>query len=473
MPQKNSFMVQSAQVYGNAVGRNLPFRRVEQSALGPCNLFIISMVLILAGTTGVNAASVGGNTVSVTNPLDAAALVYISGYEIIPEVFYPGDTGTVTVHVTNAANTSVSVSQPNLIESHVKVINSAAFATATAIGPGETIDYTFVIRADGSDGTYLPLFTVSTTIYGARAINSQIKVKIDSTDVRASIAKKPDTFALSTKDIVNVSVANPRAGDISNLLIVPEVNGAIVSPDESFVGTLKAGSSVQVPFAITPEKGTEVTFHVSYQNGDNKHTTDVVLPITLGKNKKGAEIVVNNIGSTNTGSAITLKGDVTNNGLTDARSVIVTVGSPATPVNPNPVYAIGNLEPDDFSSFEVTYTQTAPGVVPIIVEYKDTDGNLFTEKFTVSTNGGTVGTAGSSSVPNAASGARSTSAINQRSGGMFGSFGSGFNQIPVIEIIVVLIAIIALVIAWKKGILKRLQDKFRKKSATDEELKEQ
>jgi hypothetical protein len=76
-------------------------------------------------------------------------------------------------------------------------------------------------------------------------------------------------------------------------------------------------------------------------------------------------------------------------------------------------------------------------------------------------------------VPNAASGARSTSAINQRSGGMFGSFGSGFNQIPVIEIIVVLIAIIALVIAWKKGILKRLQDKFRKKSATDEELKEQ
>ena len=194
--------MQSAQVYGNAVGRTIPFRRVEQSALGPCNLFIISMVLLLAGTAGVNAASVGGNTVSVTSPLDAAALVYISGYEITPEVFYPGDTGTVTVHVTNAANTSVTVSQPNLIESHVKVINSAAFATATAIGPGETIDYTFVIRADGSDGTYLPLFTVSTTIYGARAINSQIKVKIDSTDVRASIAKKPDTFALSTKDIL-------------------------------------------------------------------------------------------------------------------------------------------------------------------------------------------------------------------------------------------------------------------------------
>ena len=456
--------MQSAQVYGNAVGRNLPFRRVEQSALGPCNLFIISMVLLLAGTAGVNAASVGGNTVTVTNPLDAAALVYISGYEINPEVFYPGDTGTVTVHVTNAANTSVSVSQPNLIESHVKVINSAAFATATTIGPGETIDYTFVIRADGSDGTYLPLFTVSTTAYGAGGIHSQIKLKIDSTDIRASISKKPDTFALSTKDMVNVSVVNPRAGDITNVLIVPEVNGGMVSPDESFVGTLKAGTSVQVPFAITPEKETGVTFHVNYYNGDNKHTTDVVLPLTLGKNKQGAEIVVNNIESSNSGGTITLKGDVTNNGLTDARSVLVTVDSPATPVNPNPVYAIGNLEPDDFSSFEITYTQTAPGAVPIIVEYKDSDGNVFSEKFTVSANSNGATSSGTGTVPSGLSG--------QRPGGIF-SFGSGLNQVPVIPIAIILVAIVALLIAWKKGLLKRLIDRFRKKQDPDDEIKEQ
>ena len=471
MPLKNSFIMQSAQVYGNAVGRNLPFRRVVRSDLGPCNLFIISMVLILAGTAGVNAASVGGNTVSVTNPLDAAALVYISGYEIIPEVFYPGDTGTVTVHVTNAANTSVSVSQPNLIESHVKVLNSAAFATATTIGPGETIDYTFVIRADGSDGTYLPLFTVSTTAYGAGAIHSQIKLKIDSTDVRASISKKPDTFALSTKDMVNVSVVNPRAGDITNVLIVPEVNGGMVSPDESFVGTLKAGTSVQVPFAITPEKESEVRFHVSYNNGDNKHTTDIVLPLTLGKNKQGAEIVVNNIESSNSGGTITLKGDVTNNGLTDARSVLVTVDSPATPVNPNPVYAIGNLEPDDFSSFEVTYTQTAPGAVPIMVEYKDSDGNVFSKKFTITSNGN-AGAAGAASIQNGVAQGQSGASNNRRTGGLF-SFGSGLNQVPVTEMVIVLFAIIALVIAWRKGLVKRFTDRFRKNQDPDDEIKEQ
>src|SRR5512137_702438 len=176
-------------------------------------ILIAPIMFLLIGISAAGAATISGNTVSVTNQLDAAALVYVSGYEITPSVFYPGETGTVTVHVTNAANTSVSVSQPNLIEPHVQVVNSGAFATATSIGPGETMDYNFVITAVGGDGTYFPLFTVSTTIYGAKAINSQIMLKIDSTDVRASISMKPDNFALSRKDMVNVSIVNPRGGD--------------------------------------------------------------------------------------------------------------------------------------------------------------------------------------------------------------------------------------------------------------------
>jgi hypothetical protein len=424
---------------------------------------IVSILLLVSGISAVSAASMSGNTVTVTDSRDAAALVYVSGYEITPAVFYPGESGTVTVHVTNAANTSVSVSQPNLMDPHIKVTNSAAFATATSIGPGETIDYNFVITADGSDGTYFPLFTTSTTVYGAKAINSQIKVKIDSTDVRASIAVKPDTFALSTKDRVNVSVVNPRSADITNVLIVPEADGAIISPDESYVGTLKAGTSVQVPFAITPEKATGVTFHISYNNGDNKHTTDVVLPLTLGKNKQGAEIVVNNIESITSGMTMTMKGDVTNNGLSDAKSVIVTVGSPATPVNPNPVYAIGNLEPDDFSSFEVTYTTQDKGAVPLIVEYKDVDGNVFTEKFSVSANSNSVST-GSAAISGATAGGPGG---QPRS--MIGGFGSGMNQLPITQIVIILVAIIALLIAWRKGLLKPLTDRFRKKREKDDD----
>ena len=434
-------------------------------------VLIMSVLLLLIGISAVSAASMSGNTVSVTNPLDAAALVYVSGYDVSPAVFFPDETGTVTVHVTNAANSSVAVSQPDLMDPHFHVVTNGAYVTATSIGPGETVDFNFVVTADGSDGTYFPLFTVSTHIMGASAIHSQITIKIDSSDVRASIAAKPDTFSVSNKDTVNISIVNPRAGDVTNVLVVPEANGAEISPQESFVGTLKAGTSVQVPFSITPENATDVTFHVTFHNGDNIHKTDVVLPLTLGENKMGAQIVVNNIVSSSSGSTTTLKGDVTNNGLTAAKSVLVTVGSPATPVNPNPVYAIGNLEPDDFSSFEVDYTTKGPGAIPLIVQYKDAEGHVFEEKSTIDGNGTGFGSAAGQ---NGATGAASAASRNLRGGGgIFGSFGTGFNQIPVIPIAIILVAIIALIIAWRKGLLKRFTARFHKKEESDEELKEQ
>jgi hypothetical protein len=436
---------------------------------------ITGILLLLAGIPFANAASISGSTVSVTDPLDAAALVYVSGYEISPPMFFPGETGTVTVHVRNAANISVSVSDPDLIDPHVHLINSGAFATATSIGPGETVDYNFIFTADGTDGTYFPLFTVSTIIYGGHPINSQIKLKIDSTPVRASISSKPDTFSVSKKDSVNISVVNPRTANITNVLIIPKTDGAEISPKESFIGNIPAGGSVEVPFSVTPDMATDVTFTVSYNNGDNQHTTQTVLPLVLGENKKGAQIVVNNIETTADMGSSTIKGDVTNNGLTAARSVLVTVGSPATPVNPNPVYAIGNLEPDDFASFEVTYTQNGPGAIPLIVEFKDSDGNVFSERFTMDGNANSS-SFGSAGMQGGGTGSSSGSAFNRRgAAGPFGSFGSGLNQVPIIPIAIVLVAFIVLIAAWRKGLLKKIAARLpkRRKEEPDDEIRDQ
>ena len=194
--------------------------------------------------------------------------------------------------------------------------------------------------------------------------------------------------------------------------------------------------------------------------------TDVVLPLTLGENKKGAQIVVNNIESSSSGNTITLKGDVTNNGLTDAESVLVTVGSPATPVNPNPVYAIGNLQPDDFSSFEVTYTSPGPGIGSAPGRIQGCRWYRVSRRPSPSTTTTNTGIPGFGRSTGCSGRIAQGSSVNRR-GGIFGSFGSGFSQIPVTEIVISLIVIIALIVAWRKGLLKRLADKFRKKPETD------
>jgi hypothetical protein len=416
---------------------------------------IAGIVFILIALVFVSTAAAAG-TVTVTNSGDAAAQVYVSGYESSPAVFYPGESGTVTVHVTNAANASVPVSQPALIDPNFDIVNSGSFHTATNIGPGATTDYTFVVRADCSDGTYLPLFTVSPNTYGANAINTQIKLKVDSTEIRGSISAKPDNFAISKKDSVNVSISNPRSGGISNVVVTPVTDGAEIFPKEVFVGTLDSGKSVQVPFSVTPSHETNVTFHVTFLNGENEHQTDVVLPVSIAKNKMGAEIVVNNIETSSSGMTTTLKGDVTNNGLTDAKSILVTVGDPARPTNPNPIYAVGNLEPDDFSSFELTYAYAGNKSVPLIVEYKDEEGNPYKETFSIASGDGMIMTGGSPQ--QALSGASSST---QRRG-MFGSFGSGFGQIPVTEIIIILVVLAILIYAWRKGYFRSLMNRFRK-----------
>lgn len=419
---------------------------MKQSSLIAGILFVLVLI---------SSVSAAGSTIQATSKEDAAALVYVSSYDMEPAVFYPYESGTITVHVTNAANASVVLSEPSLIEPHLKILSENAFKTKTTIGPGATVSYTFIVEADAMDGNYFPLFSISPTI-STHPIHSTLTLKVDSTDVRTSISMKPDTFSASKKDTINVSITNPRDAGVDNVLIVPESDGAEIFPQESYIGTLAAGQSVQIPFSITPDKETNVTFHVSFLSGDTKHTTNVVLPVTLEKDKMGAEIIVNNIESSSSGMTTTLKGDVTNNGLTDAKSILVTVGDPARPANPNPVYAIGNLEPDDFSSFELTYHYAGNKSVPLIVEYKDVEGNTFRETFSIAASD-SMALPGAGS-PQALSG---TGGSTQRRG-MFGSFGSGFGQIPVTEIVIILVAIALLVYAWRKGYLTSLRNRFRK-----------
>jgi hypothetical protein len=334
-------------------------------------LVLFSCIALAWMIVSVGAAS----PVPATNPQDAAALVYVSGYELTPAVFYPGETGTLTVHITNAANMSVAVSQPDVIDPHVDVINKGAFTSSTVIGPGATADYNFIIRADGSDGTYFPLFTVSTNAWGTSAIHSQIKLKVDSTEVRASISMKPDTFSLEKTDTVNVSIVNSRLGDISDVLITASSPSVDIAPSEEFVESVPAGTSVKVPFAITPHRESDVTFNISFRNGDNVHTMSIVLPLNIGEDKSAAVPVINNVALSGNAGTYTMTGNVGNAGITNAQGMVISVVAPVKPVAPYPNDVIGSLASNDFTRFTLTFSAADLSNVPVLVQWKDPQGN--------------------------------------------------------------------------------------------------
>ena len=360
-------------------------------------ILIVFSIIALACLIAVAGAAT--STVPAANPQDAAALVYVSGYEITPGVFYPGETGILTVHVTNAANTTVAVSQPDLIDPNVDVINKGAFTTATSIGPGATVDYNFVIKADGPDGTYLPLFTVSASAWGSTAIHSQIKLKIDSTEIKASISNKPNTFSLEKTDTVNVTVVNPRLGDISDIQIIATSPGSDISPSEEQVKSIPAGTSVNVPFAITPHQQSDVTFKVTFRNGDNVHTTTVVLPLNIGEDKTAVLPVISNVALASKAGTLTLTGNVGNAGITDAQGMVISVGGPEKPVAPDPNYEIGSLAANDFTTFTLTFISADLSAVPVQVKWKDSQGTTHSSTTTLDLRNlaGSSGGIGSSS----------------------------------------------------------------------------
>jgi hypothetical protein len=102
------------------------------------------------------------------------------------------------------------------------------------------------------------------------------------------------------------------------------------------------------------------------------------LPVTFGIDKMQANPVVSNILVSSSAGIFHITGDVNNAGLETANTVMVTSLSLAIPQDPYKAYVVGALKPDDFGSFEVTFTANGATSVPLQLSYKDAEGNLYT-----------------------------------------------------------------------------------------------
>jgi hypothetical protein len=389
---------------------------------------IFSFILLLLIVSAAHAATTDSTSTSTSTTIsaqDAAALVTVSNVTMDPPVFFPGELGTISVTLKNAGTTSVALQNANILDNKVNIINSNSWNTVSYIGAGSTLTYSFQVTIDPPDGTYFPLFSVNTI--GAGSINYPFIIRVDSTNIDAYVSEKSDTFTRSIAGTVTLTISNPRAGNIRYIQIVPSGNGIISSPTQKFITSLDGKSYIEIPFSITADQESPVNFHITYLNGDVPHSLDVILPITFGIDKTAAVPVVNNVALTSKGSYYEITGDITNTGITDAKGLLVTVGSPATGTGKYPQYAIGSLAADDSGSFDLTFTCRDLSAVPLVMKWKDANGNdLSTTKMldlSSASGFGTSGTASGSAGTNAGTTVSSTTSAG-RTSGMYGPGGS-------------------------------------------------
>jgi hypothetical protein len=333
--------------------------------------FIILTALCLIFSTGIGTVTAFQTPESIV----AAGNVYVSNFSYDPGSFFTNDAGTVTVYVTNGnSDQSVVVNHVTIGDKNIRLM-STPYDSSANIGPLQSKSFVFSVVADAPDGTYYPTFSLS--FRDADSLYSRATVQVDNTPLELTIVDKPDAFSLSKKKTIFMQVANPRNSDLRNVVLEVSGTGITATPSKTFIGNLASGAKIPVNVTVTPDQETSLILTVSYYNGNNPQKVRMDLPITFGIDKKQANPVISNVQVKSESGIYHITGDVNNAGLETANTVMVTSLSPAVPQDPYKAYVVGALKPDDFGSFEVTFSANSTSSIPIQLSYKDTDGNQY------------------------------------------------------------------------------------------------
>lgn len=370
-------------------------------------LVVIGLLLCLIIGTGAAAQTIpAGYTLpaGVTIPTTASAVVQsttqaqdqsasvvqtsatgqlqVTGTKLDPEILMYGDTGTLTVDVVNTASQSITVQRGTMTGNGAITANDKNYAAVGDIGPGAKMSFTFTIRAGAPDGIYYPEFSLQYP--EGTSLRYPVPVKVDSTGLVLSVQSQPDAYSAGQKDPITLSVGNPRQNSVTGVVLTGAGPSITMSPATSFIGTIGSNSATTATLNITPAAPSNLTVQVQFANGLNRHTQNLVIPVEFSESKTRADMVLSNVVIKQTNSTVDLTGDITNAGLTPAKAVVVMPGKNVTGVDPYRQYVVGSLQPDDFSSFELTFNAGGASSVPVIVTYLDADGNQFSKTIPVS-----------------------------------------------------------------------------------------
>ncbi len=209
-------------------------------------------------------------------------------YSVDPAYLMPGDVGTVTITLNNAAKDySYSVPVNNKTEifdlsaqvmdaslsgnSHIQVTSNSYYDVGL-LGPGDTIDFTYSIKVseDALDNIYFLDF-----VFIGGGDMYDVKWKIPVT-VDTSGIKLINSEVGRNSDYIVLDIANVRPNTVKAVTIVPATDNVEFQPAQYFIGTMDSDEMFTIQFDIEPEDGVEqIGVKAIFKNGNNWHESDI------------------------------------------------------------------------------------------------------------------------------------------------------------------------------------------------------
>ncbi|HPZ19220.1 MAG TPA: COG1361 S-layer family protein [Methanosarcina thermophila] len=212
-----------------------------------------------------------------------------------PQVFMPGDRGTITVTLTNTATTptvtidGVDYDTNARIQAAVLrplsdgiVVLDAPYEDMGILGPGDSIKLTFNVKVteEATEGTHNLELAIEGNSFDYNS-RKNIPLKVDSSNIMVIPSK--ELTMIDGKATIEFDVANTHPNEFNSVSIKPEAEGIRFYPAEYFIGPMNPDELFTIEFTAVAddswnprnEEGANMSLTANYNNGINRHVNTV------------------------------------------------------------------------------------------------------------------------------------------------------------------------------------------------------
>ena len=360
--------------------------------LSTLTLYIVAFVLIALALPPAHAADVP--TVTITD------------YKVNPSVLMPDSIGTITITVKNTASSAslseksgqlspdsyalvrttdvgVNIEKVRLEGNGIKVL-SDNFDRIGAIGPGQSLQFTFSIQAPQSSGIYYPQVCIDAT--GGTSMKYPVPVNVNTAlgiqKTAILIMDSTLTGSQNPGEEIPVRVTITNAGEMlaDDVTLRIENVSATVAPKGSdlyHLGTIPAGGQKTVDLVLISDKKTpsglaRIPATLRYNAMDGTVTTQLssIDILFKGKAELGFVTVDTNPPRLNEGTPFDLTIRVENTGTGEAKQVSATID---LPVEGKKEAFIGKIKPGNDAPVIFLLEGAKPGNHPYTLTITYTD----------------------------------------------------------------------------------------------------
>jgi len=239
----------------------------------------VSPAALMPGDTGTVTITLSNPMKSLTGESKTQTDTYSYGAGVSGGMATPSHQSTTSITSTSTPDGSLMLKEVMLIaDAPIHITSRQQYLDLGRLGMGDTfqpLKFTIKVDDNAADGIYqltLKIRTNDDEVYQ----NCPVYVTVDSRPLKVVLNDAPQAFSTSRKTVV-LDIVNLRPNAVDGVSVVPEGKDFVFKPIQEYsVGSIGAGEMYTVQFDVTAKNSSysgNPSFKVVYKNGDNWHET--------------------------------------------------------------------------------------------------------------------------------------------------------------------------------------------------------